>query len=179
MFATIQRGNICYSKKEMKAVTILKLSDVCSYAMNHYVSLSLTNRKSSVHQHDLHSPRTALRTFTSCRDQLIDLWTVFLCVSHTEPDEWLVFGASASQPWFHCVPTRNFPLPQLGPAWFHCVPTRNFPLPHLGPAISNKMRLNNTINCDSVRTMQSDEMCVTYLITLSATNTRRDHGKGA
>jgi hypothetical protein len=39
--------------------------------MNHYVSLSLTNRKSSVHLHALYSPRTALRTFTPRRDQLV------------------------------------------------------------------------------------------------------------
>jgi hypothetical protein len=39
--------------------------------MNHYVSLSLTNRKSSVHLYALYSPRTALRTFTPRRDQLV------------------------------------------------------------------------------------------------------------
>jgi hypothetical protein len=39
--------------------------------MNHYVSLSLTNRKSSVHLHALYSPRTALRTFTSRWDKLV------------------------------------------------------------------------------------------------------------
>jgi hypothetical protein len=39
--------------------------------MNHYVSLSLTKRKSSVHLHALYSPRTALRTFTPRRDQLV------------------------------------------------------------------------------------------------------------
>jgi hypothetical protein len=39
--------------------------------MNHYVSLSLTNMKSSVHLHALYSPRTALRTFTPRRDQLV------------------------------------------------------------------------------------------------------------
>jgi hypothetical protein len=33
--------------------------------------LSLTNRKSSVHLHALYSPRTALRTFTPRRDQLV------------------------------------------------------------------------------------------------------------
>jgi hypothetical protein len=50
---------------------MLKLPDVFSYVMNHYVSLSLTNRKSSVHLHSLYSPRTALRTFTLRRDQLV------------------------------------------------------------------------------------------------------------
>jgi hypothetical protein len=50
---------------------MLKLPDVCSYTMNHYVSLSLTNSKSSVHLHALYSPRTALRTFTPRRDQLV------------------------------------------------------------------------------------------------------------
>jgi hypothetical protein len=39
--------------------------------MNHYVSLSLNNRKSSVHLNALYSPRTALRTFTPRRDQLV------------------------------------------------------------------------------------------------------------
>jgi hypothetical protein len=39
--------------------------------MNHYVSLSPTNKKSSVHLHALYSPRTALRTFTPRRDQLV------------------------------------------------------------------------------------------------------------
>jgi hypothetical protein len=48
MFVTIQRENILPSKKKTnKAVTMLKLPDDYSYAMNHYVSLSLTNRKSS------------------------------------------------------------------------------------------------------------------------------------
>jgi hypothetical protein len=50
MFVTIQRENIRPPKKEMnKAVTVLKTANVCSLVMNHYVSLSLTNRKSSVH----------------------------------------------------------------------------------------------------------------------------------
>jgi hypothetical protein len=39
--------------------------------MNHYVSLSLNNRKSSVHLHALYSPRTALGRFTPGRDQLV------------------------------------------------------------------------------------------------------------
>jgi hypothetical protein len=47
-----------------------ELPDVCSQTMNHYVSLSLTNRKSCVHLHALNSSRTALRTFTPRRDQL-------------------------------------------------------------------------------------------------------------
>jgi hypothetical protein len=50
---------------------MLKLPDVCRYAMNYYVCLSLTNRKSSVHLHALYSPRTALKTFTPRRDQLV------------------------------------------------------------------------------------------------------------
>jgi hypothetical protein len=54
------------------AVTIQsKLPDVCSYDKNQYVSLSLTNRKSSVHLHALYSPRITLRTFTPRRDQLV------------------------------------------------------------------------------------------------------------
>jgi hypothetical protein len=36
-----------------------------------YVSLSLTNTMSSVHLHALYSHRTALRTFTPRRDQLV------------------------------------------------------------------------------------------------------------
>jgi hypothetical protein len=48
-----------------------KLPDVCSYVMNYYVTLSLTNRKSSVRLHALYSPLTALRTFTPRRDQLL------------------------------------------------------------------------------------------------------------
>jgi hypothetical protein len=72
MFVTVQRGNIRPSKREMnKAVTVLKLSDVCSLAVNHHVSLSLTNRKCSVQLHALYSPRIALRTFTPRRDQLV------------------------------------------------------------------------------------------------------------
>jgi hypothetical protein len=39
--------------------------------MNHYFSLSLTNRKSSVHLHALYSHRTALRAFTPHRDLLV------------------------------------------------------------------------------------------------------------
>jgi hypothetical protein len=45
--------------------------------MNHYVALSLTSRKSSVHLHALYSPRTALRTFTPRRDQLV-IWGRYL-----------------------------------------------------------------------------------------------------
>jgi hypothetical protein len=73
MFITIQREHIRLSQKEMNnaVVTMLKLPDVCSSAMNHYVSLSLTNRASFVHLYALYSPRTALRRFTSCRGQLV------------------------------------------------------------------------------------------------------------
>jgi hypothetical protein len=39
--------------------------------MNHYVSLSVTNRNSVVHLHALYSPHTALRTFTPRTDQLV------------------------------------------------------------------------------------------------------------
>jgi hypothetical protein len=54
MFVTIQRENIHPSKKEMnKTVTMLKLPDICSWTVNQYISLSLTNRKSSVHLHAL------------------------------------------------------------------------------------------------------------------------------
>jgi hypothetical protein len=57
MFVTIQRENIRPSNKEInKAVRMLKLPDVCSWAINHYVSLSPTNRKSSVYLHALYSP---------------------------------------------------------------------------------------------------------------------------
>jgi hypothetical protein len=54
-----------------KAVIMLKLPYVCSWAINYYVPLSLTNRKSSVLLHALYAPRTALRTFIHCRDQLV------------------------------------------------------------------------------------------------------------
>jgi hypothetical protein len=47
------------------------MPDVYSYAINLYVSLSLTNRKSSVHLDALYSPRTALRTFTPRWDLLL------------------------------------------------------------------------------------------------------------
>jgi hypothetical protein len=60
-----------------KAVIMLKLPDVCSWAVTHYVSLSLTCRKSSVHQHALYSSLTALRTFTPRRDQLV-IWGQYL-----------------------------------------------------------------------------------------------------
>jgi hypothetical protein len=39
--------------------------------MNHYVTLALTNRKSSVHLHALYSPRTAVRMFTPRTDHLM------------------------------------------------------------------------------------------------------------
>jgi hypothetical protein len=72
IFVIIQRQNIRPQKKEMnKAVTILKQSDVSSYAMNDYVYLSLNNRKSSVHLHALYSPRIAIRTSAPRRDQLV------------------------------------------------------------------------------------------------------------
>jgi hypothetical protein len=48
---------------------MLKHPDVFSYAMNRYVSLSLINRKSSVHLYALNYPRTVLRTFTLRWDQ--------------------------------------------------------------------------------------------------------------
>jgi uncharacterized membrane protein len=52
MFINIQRENIRPSKKEVNnAVTMLIMLDVCSYTVTHYVSLSLTNRKSFVHLH--------------------------------------------------------------------------------------------------------------------------------
>jgi hypothetical protein len=67
MFVTIQCENVRPSNQEMKkAVTVLKLPDVCSSAVNRYISLSLTSMKSSVHLHALYSPRTALR------DQLVN-----------------------------------------------------------------------------------------------------------
>jgi hypothetical protein len=52
MFVTIQSEYIRPSKKEMnKAATKSKLPDVCTLAVNRYVSLLLTSRKSSVHLH--------------------------------------------------------------------------------------------------------------------------------
>jgi hypothetical protein len=71
-FVNTQRENIHSSKKEInKIVTMPKLPDVYSYAVNQHVTLSLTNRKSSVHLHSLYSPRTAVRTFAPRRDQLV------------------------------------------------------------------------------------------------------------
>jgi hypothetical protein len=62
--------------------------------MNHYVPLSLTNRKSSVHLHDLYSPRTALRTFTPRWDQLVICWLptfyfwgILLGISHKRANQ--------------------------------------------------------------------------------------------
>jgi hypothetical protein len=65
---TIQRENFRPLKKEMNKAWTCPMFAV---SMNHYVSLSLTSRKSSVHLHTLYSPHTALRTFTSRRDQLV------------------------------------------------------------------------------------------------------------
>jgi hypothetical protein len=80
MFVTIQRENTRPSKKEInKAVRMLKLPNIYSYIMNHYVFLSLTNRKSSVHLLALYTPRTALRTVTPCRDQLV------ICGQYVDP----------------------------------------------------------------------------------------------
>jgi hypothetical protein len=91
MFVTIQSENIRPSKKEMnKAVKMLiikiKLPDVCSYAVNHYVSLSLTNRKSSVNLHALYPRCTALTTFTPRRDQLV------ICKVSDLSDVWMKTG---------------------------------------------------------------------------------------
>jgi hypothetical protein len=91
MFVTIQRENIRPSKKEMnEAVKMLiikiKLPDVSSYAVNHYVFLSLTNRKSSVHLHALYPRCTALTTFTPRRDQLV------ICKVSDLSDVWMKTG---------------------------------------------------------------------------------------
>jgi hypothetical protein len=58
-----------------KAVTMLKLPDVCSYAVNHYVSLSLTSRKSSVHLHAVYSLYCTKDVYTP-QGSTRDLWTV-------------------------------------------------------------------------------------------------------
>jgi hypothetical protein len=77
----------------------LNMLDVCSCAMNHYVSLSLTNRKSSDHLHALYFPRTVLRTFTPRRDQLVTCGRYFVSwsrgssgsiVSDYELDNWAI-----------------------------------------------------------------------------------------
>jgi hypothetical protein len=76
MFVTIQRENISPSKKEMNnAVTMLKLPDVYSLAMNHYVFLSLANRKSSVHLHALYSSHCTKDVYTP-QGSTCDLRTV-------------------------------------------------------------------------------------------------------
>jgi hypothetical protein len=70
--------------------------------MNHYVSLSLTNRKSSVHLCALYSQRTGLRTFTPRRDQFMicgqyvyNLLNVSVCDTRKRNAvnlcEWLVY----------------------------------------------------------------------------------------
>jgi hypothetical protein len=78
-FVTIQHENIRPSNKEInKAVTMFKLPYVCSLAMNHYVFLSLTNRKSSVHLRALYTPPPQLCTkdvYTPL-GSTCDLWTV-------------------------------------------------------------------------------------------------------
>jgi hypothetical protein len=55
--------------------------------MNHYVALSLTSRKSSVHLHALNSLHTAPRTFTPHRDQLVICghYVVTFCKFYFEP----------------------------------------------------------------------------------------------
>jgi hypothetical protein len=75
-----QRENIRPSKREMnKAITMqYELPDVCSYAMNNYVSLSLNSRKSSVHLHALYSPRITLRTFTPRRDHQLVICGLYI-----------------------------------------------------------------------------------------------------
>jgi hypothetical protein len=66
MFVTIQRENIHRSNKEInKAVTMLKLSDVCTTSPYRWLIASLPSTCM------LCSPRTAVRTFTSRRDQLM------------------------------------------------------------------------------------------------------------
>jgi hypothetical protein len=52
--------------------------------MNHYVSLSLTNMNFSVHLHALYSARTALRTFTPRRDQLVICGQYLLLLTDVE-----------------------------------------------------------------------------------------------
>jgi hypothetical protein len=72
--------------------------------MNHYVSLSLANRKSSVHLHALYSPRTALRTFLPRRDHLA------ICGQYPVYD--YRFG-------YHGYQGNPLPPTQLGPHWSH------------------------------------------------------------
>jgi hypothetical protein len=81
-------------ERKNKAVTMLKLPDVCNWAMNHYISLSLTSRKSSVHLHALYSPHTALRTFTPHR-WTCDLWTVHSVTSQRT----VIFVLTAVRTW--------------------------------------------------------------------------------
>jgi hypothetical protein len=58
-------------EKINRAVTVLNLPYVCSWATNYYVFLSLTNRKSSVHLHALYSPRITPRTYIPLRGPLV------------------------------------------------------------------------------------------------------------
>jgi hypothetical protein len=60
-----------------KAVIRSKLPDVCSWAVNQYVSLSLTNSKSSVHLHacSVLPPHCGKDVYTT-QGSTCDLWTV-------------------------------------------------------------------------------------------------------
>jgi hypothetical protein len=72
--------------------------------MNHYVSISLTNSKSSVHLHALYSPRTALRTFLPRRDHLV------ICGQYPVYD--CSFG-------YHGYRGNPLSPTQFGPHWSH------------------------------------------------------------
>jgi hypothetical protein len=57
---------------------MLKLPDVCNYDVHYYVSLSLTNRKSSVHLHALYSPPHCTKDVYTPQGPTRDLWTVWV-----------------------------------------------------------------------------------------------------
>jgi hypothetical protein len=83
--------------KEINELGCYKLPDVCSYAMDHYVSLSLTNRKPSFHLHVLYFPRTALWTFTPSRDLMV------VCGQSSTPYETTCLSTNSSRmKTFYC-----------------------------------------------------------------------------
>jgi hypothetical protein len=71
--------------------------------MNHYVFLSLTNKKSSVHLHASYSPRIALGSFTPRSYQLVKCGqystTVLMAMHATESTLLIMCYLNYSQNW--------------------------------------------------------------------------------
>jgi hypothetical protein len=81
--------------------------------MNHYVALSLADRKSSVHLNALYSPRTALRMYTPNRDQLV------ICGQYSD----LVYG--------YCV----CPILRINPLPYSTLTSTEGPLLEVEPSL--------------------------------------------